>query len=1278
MRGGQPAVQLSTSAGPPSTAGLSPLAAQVVTSPGAGDPLLPAVREALESSLEVPLYPVRVHTDARSAAAVDSLGARAFTYGMHVFLGARERPADLEVMAHEVAHVVQQQGRPVLQMAGGASTDAFEQEAQQTAVAVQRGEQATVRGRTDSPRVQGIWPVDEVIDWAEDKVWDLLNRFAPELVPIIREGPSGVLEWIKDKIVSGFETLFDTLMAPVRAVSGAAQWLSGHFANLLTWMREAATKISQGDCKPISEAAAKIQQVVENFVTPIVDKVKHVASKIGDFFKGVWDRFGAPIWNLLRTIGGRAWEKLQQLGTWIWEKTAPVRRALSRAWKWIKDKLGIGEGPEGQNGILQWIQSKASDAWEWIKARIEPYKRQLMIVGGVIAGILVMISPAGPIVAIGAATVGIIRGVRWIRQHFGSGNGVVDQRSFLERTIIPGIMGTVNTVTSAVTRAATAISGKLNEVVTGMGNMVSSVAGSILRFAVGIIQWIADQIRALASWANEKLVGLADWVRNGLERLRVFLQPLLDVLGRIAEVVGNIMRLPFLLAGRLWHMIPACIRDPFINFFIPLILRRIPLFAELVATPEVWAQTRAEVMVIIRQIFRDFDLVGAMRGVFRLLLRALRVPVELAATVLRKAATAWDAVLEHPIAFLKNILRAMAQGFRLFFGGIVDHLLFGVSGWIFGELRDVGITPPASWTDLREVFGFVLRVLGISIQHIFELLARRLPPERVAQLRRIYNTLTGVWEWVKVALTEGPAGIWRMLMERLRALGNMVLEAAVTWIMERIVARVTARLLSMLDPTGIMAVVNALVSLYQAIQTVLRYARQILEILNTVLDTVLSIARGVLGPAAEMLVRALHNAMPVAIAFLANQAGLSGLGARMREIVGSIRERVDAALLWLIDRGMQAINAVLGALGVGRDSGASASFGEAADRHRVYVTEQDGRPRTIIATTPTPAMQAINTIDKRIVDEIPVPAGRATAQSLAASVRAKVTAFEAAPTAPAQGSQAYVDELARLLGPLYSLIGHPTAPETVITSSPAAHGGGYIVQAAPLTRRPPPGQIGQATTSSPIPADTDLRNLNAVRSQWVKLHLLSFRLHGQDRSWNFAPGTKAANSAMEAVESETVQALAENEGRNVLWYRTIVTYRTKTKPAPSPDETKFPQLVKMTRGPWDPITGQPKSGTRTIDIESPSPTLGAVSLSSESVEDMLAKGLQRPFAQAIFDGRTLLGRPYRSAEDIITAITLTRRFNVEREIGGQIAAVQPVIGLNTLVAGGLIVYNDQE
>ena len=68
------------------------------------------IQIALENSLEVDLRPVRVHTDERSAVVADNLNARAFTYGPHIFLGSREHPADLALMAHEVTHVIQQQG----------------------------------------------------------------------------------------------------------------------------------------------------------------------------------------------------------------------------------------------------------------------------------------------------------------------------------------------------------------------------------------------------------------------------------------------------------------------------------------------------------------------------------------------------------------------------------------------------------------------------------------------------------------------------------------------------------------------------------------------------------------------------------------------------------------------------------------------------------------------------------------------------------------------------------------------------------------------------------------------------------------------------------------------------------------------------------------------------------------------------------------------------------------------------------------------------------------
>jgi hypothetical protein len=922
MASARPAVRLSQQAraAQSSSSALHPHVTQLAASSGSGEALPSTIQVALEGSLGVSLRGVRVHTDARSAAIAAGMGARAFTYGTHVFLGPRERATDLRLMAHEVTHVVQQQGKPVIQMccAGCCGTtatgDTFEREASHAAMAVTSGVPFTVQGRTGGAQVQKEDGGQEDEGLLTRMLWGLLEEISPEFTQMLREiMRQGMIEWLKTKINSAVESIFNTLASPVREVTGVVASLSSHFNNLLAWMRDAAARIARGDCGAITEAAEKIQQVFEGLAAPVIDRIKHLADRVKGFFTGLWDRFGAPAWEFLRNVGGQAWEKIQQFGRWIWEKTARVRSTLASAWRWIKNRLGIGEGEEGQNGLLQWVQRKAATAWDWIKERLEPIKRPLMVVGG----ILVMLSPAGPVIAIGAAVGGLMVGIRWIRQHMSRPNGVVEQRNAFEHTIIPAIMGAVGRVTSALQGVANSITDKLNGVMAGLGNAVGAVAGSIFRFAVSIFQWIADQFRALVAWGNEKLMGLVEWVRGALESLRVFLQPILNVLGQIGRVVGDIMRLPFLIAGRLWNMIPACIRDPFINFFIPLILSRIPLFRELVSTPEAWAQTRAGVMTIIRQIFRDHDLIGAMKGVFRLLLRALAVPVELAGRVLAKAATAWDAVLEHPIQFLKNILRAMGLGFRRFFGNILSHLLFGVSGWIFAELRDVGVTPPSSWTDLRAVFGFVLSVLGITVDHIFELLGRRLSPERVQQLRRAYNFLTGAWEWVKVAIAEGPAGIWRMLVERLRDLGSAVLRAAVDWIIDRIVTRVTARLLSMLDPTGIMAVVNALVSLYQAIQTVVRYARQILEIVNRVLDTIINIASGVIGPAAEMMEAAMRGAMPVIIAFLANQAGLSGLGARMREIITNIRERVDNALLWIIDLAIRAMQALMRMLGLG-------------------------------------------------------------------------------------------------------------------------------------------------------------------------------------------------------------------------------------------------------------------------------------------------------------------------------------------------------------------------
>ena len=88
----------------------------------AGRPLDGVLRAQMEMHLGGGLEVVRVHTGAGAAASARELGARAYTVGTHVVFGpgrfAPETTAGRRLLAHELAHVVQQGGRPrALQMA---------------------------------------------------------------------------------------------------------------------------------------------------------------------------------------------------------------------------------------------------------------------------------------------------------------------------------------------------------------------------------------------------------------------------------------------------------------------------------------------------------------------------------------------------------------------------------------------------------------------------------------------------------------------------------------------------------------------------------------------------------------------------------------------------------------------------------------------------------------------------------------------------------------------------------------------------------------------------------------------------------------------------------------------------------------------------------------------------------------------------------------------------------------------------------------------------------
>lgn len=109
--------------------------ARIAAARGRGAPLAPAVREQMSAAFGHDFGDVRIHTDELAGALARSVQARAFTTGADVFFGAGEyAPAAAQgrgLLAHELAHVIQQRGAPTSgDMRVSEPGDALEREAQ--------------------------------------------------------------------------------------------------------------------------------------------------------------------------------------------------------------------------------------------------------------------------------------------------------------------------------------------------------------------------------------------------------------------------------------------------------------------------------------------------------------------------------------------------------------------------------------------------------------------------------------------------------------------------------------------------------------------------------------------------------------------------------------------------------------------------------------------------------------------------------------------------------------------------------------------------------------------------------------------------------------------------------------------------------------------------------------------------------------------------------------------------------------------------------------------
>jgi hypothetical protein len=352
---------------------LAPLAPPKTPSHGAGQPLAPHIKAAIQNSLMVDLSSVRLHASTAAERKAQSLSARAFTFGNDIFLGHGEHPTDLTLISHEAAHVIQQQHTaPMVQAWSSDRSDRYEREADQAAAAVASGQSFAVRERVDSPRVQRFG-ISDALDWLADKAYiipgfrmfTIVLGVNPVNMQHVDRSAANVLRAIVEFLPGG--TLITDALEKYGVFDKVGNWISGKIdelgmvgSSIKKALMDFLDSLSWTDIFHLGDVWDRAKRI---FTDPIDRIIAFVKGTVEDIWKFVREAILKPIsklaegtsgWPLLIAVMGKnpiTGEPVPQtpdalIGGFmhlihedeIWENIKKAN-AVARAFAWFKSVL---------------------------------------------------------------------------------------------------------------------------------------------------------------------------------------------------------------------------------------------------------------------------------------------------------------------------------------------------------------------------------------------------------------------------------------------------------------------------------------------------------------------------------------------------------------------------------------------------------------------------------------------------------------------------------------------------------------------------------------------------------------------------------------------------------------------------------------------------------------------------------------------------------------------------------------------------------------------------
>ena len=273
--------------------------------------------------------------------------------------------------------------------------------------------------------------------------------------------------------------------------------------------------------------------------------------------------------------------------------------------------------------------------------------------------------------------------------------------------------------------------------------------------------------------------------------------------------------------------------------------------------------------------------------------------------ILSRAAAVVEAIIQDPIGFLRNLIAGIGAGLERFVSNIGENLKNALMGWLFGALEGAGIKLPDKF-DLKGFLDVVLQVLGLTKENVRARAVGILGEDMVAKIE-------GAVDFLRILFTEGPAGIWQMLLEKLSTIKDVIIDEIKSWVITKIVEAGIKWIIGLLNPAG--AFVKACMMIYDIVIFFIERGQQIIAAVNAIINALGTIVAGNIGAMAAAVEGALNRILPVVISFLASLLGLGGISEKIRGFIEKVQEPVNKAIDWVINLGVGMARRIAGLLG---------------------------------------------------------------------------------------------------------------------------------------------------------------------------------------------------------------------------------------------------------------------------------------------------------------------------------------------------------------------------